>query len=75
MKILDLIGQRFGKLVVIELTSERQGGQVVWKCLCDCGNETFVRSANLRRQHSESCGCGRIKLSEGEAAKRTLLSM
>lgn len=31
-KIKDLTGQRFGKLVVLEITPERRNRQVVWKC-------------------------------------------
>lgn len=33
----DLLNQRFGRLVVIEKTDQRQDGRVVWKCKCDCG--------------------------------------
>ena len=36
----DIRGQRFGKLIVIEPTDKRaDGGSVVWKCHCDCGND------------------------------------
>lgn len=55
--IKDLTNQRFGKLTAIEPTKERLNGQVVWKCLCDCGNEAYVRSYNLVSGSSQSCGC------------------
>jgi hypothetical protein len=45
--IKDLQGQRFGKLVVLEITDQRNNGAVVWKCKCDCGNIAYVSSKNL----------------------------
>lgn len=56
-KIIDLTGQKFGKLSVLEITSERRNRQVVWKCQCDCGNITYVVSQSLRTGHTQSCGC------------------
>lgn len=57
--IKDLTNQRFGKLTAIEPTKKRLNGQVVWKCLCDCGNEIEVRSWNLISGKACSCGCSR----------------
>lgn len=56
-KFLDLTGQRFGRLVVIEETDKRANKSVVWKCKCDCGNEYEVSSKNLRTGSTKSCGC------------------
>lgn len=53
---LDLTGQRFGKLTVLEECG-RRGGGVLWRCRCDCGNITEVRSNHLRRGAVVSCGC------------------
>ena len=36
--IKNLIGQRFGKLVVIEDSGKRYNKNVIWLCKCDCGN-------------------------------------
>lgn len=52
-----LVGQRFGKLTVIEPTEERKAKSIVWKCICDCGNIKYVNSSNLRNGHVKSCGC------------------
>lgn len=54
---IDLTGQRFGRLVVIEDTGLRTGKMVVWKCLCECGNVKNIISNNLRKGTSKSCGC------------------
>lgn len=56
-KSTNLIGQRFGRLVVIEKTTERKHGNIVWKCLCDCGNEHFAYTNLLTSGGCQSCGC------------------
>lgn len=55
----DLTGKRFGKLTAIEAVEERQKGRVIWRCLCDCGNEAFVSSSKLISGETKSCGCYR----------------
>ena len=55
--IINLLGQRFGKLTVISKAGISKHGSVNWLCKCDCGNETIVNSNNLRRGHTLSCGC------------------
>lgn len=55
--IIDLSGQRVGRLTVIRATTERIGRCVIWECLCDCGNTTLVSVQNLRRGSTHSCGC------------------
>lgn len=60
-KFIDLTGQRFGKLVVIQqLPRERdENGKLLrrkWLCQCDCGNTCETDGANLRGGKS-SCGC------------------
>lgn len=53
-KIIDITGQRFGKLTVIGIASRNP---LKWKCVCDCGNTTEVRTSNLKRNQVASCGC------------------
>lgn len=55
-KKLDLTGQRFGRLVVIE-PSENKGKRTTWKCLCDCRKECIVLTESLRSNKVNSCGC------------------
>lgn len=55
-KVKDLIGQRFGMLTVIE-RAENIGGRAAWLCKCDCGGEKIVRSSNLQKGNTQSCGC------------------
>ena len=56
-RMIDLVGQRFGRLVVTERVENSKDGQAKWKCKCDCGNECIAFGNNLRRGHTASCGC------------------
>lgn len=56
---VDLIGQRFGKLLVMERIGSDKHQHVVWQCICDCGNETQATTNQLNRGASKSCGCGK----------------
>jgi hypothetical protein len=56
-KFIDLAGQRFGRLVVIERIENDKSKNARWICLCDCGNETIVVTRDLRSGHTQSCGC------------------
>ena len=55
---MNIIGKRFGKLIVLEETDERKHGSKVYKCQCDCGNITYVARTNLMAKNgTKSCGC------------------
>lgn len=54
----DLLKQRFGKLLVVELLENKSyHTQSVWKCECDCGNIVEVCTGSLVRNKTKSCGC------------------
>ena len=53
IRLIDISGQRFGKLIVLEYDRN----QSKWKCQCDCGNITYVTSDCLKSKHTKSCGC------------------
>lgn len=57
-KANDLIGKRFGRLIVIEKTNKRSKDRgIIWKCKCDCGNECEIRGDSLLSGLTKSCGC------------------
>lgn len=57
-KIQDLTGQRFGRLIVLELDKEKtRYGSTYWKCKCDCGNIKSVNASLLKSGQTQSCGC------------------
>lgn len=68
--VIDLTGDRFGKLTVIEEAERSKHGKRMWKCLCDCGNITIVEQYKLRRSKTKSCGCLRKELAKGLRSKR-----
>lgn len=59
-KFIDLTGQKYNKLTVIERV-ESKNRHSQWRCLCECGNETIVSSDKLKNGHTKSCGCERNK--------------
>ncbi len=69
----NLKGRRFGKLVVLEKAISDKKGYVMWKCLCDCGNEIIVPGVHLTRKKrpKRSCGCSRNLTSHGASHPRT----
>lgn len=57
-KLIDLTGQKFGRLTVIKRYENNiQNKKVLWECKCDCGKSTIVQGGNLRNGHTRSCGC------------------
>jgi len=52
----DLLGQKFGRLLVISAEPNR-GRVPMWKCKCDCGKEVTVGSYTLLKGSTKSCGC------------------
>lgn len=56
-KRIDLTGQKFGRLTVVEAGDSTPGGTVRWNCACSCGKTALVRGSSLRSGHTRSCGC------------------
>lgn len=55
-KLIDLTGQRFGRLTVIG-RADTKSKDVKWLCKCDCGNECITKGIYLRTGDTRSCGC------------------
>jgi len=51
------VGQKYGRLVVLEIIELREGVINKIKCLCDCGNITYPQSGKLTNMTTKSCGC------------------
>lgn len=60
-RLIDLTGQRFGRLTVIERVEDHiyPSGKPrpQWLCHCDCGNDIVVKSNCLLNEETKSCGC------------------
>lgn len=55
-KLIDLTGQRFGRLTVIERCGVATSGHALWECVCDCGNH-HTTTSNQLHSGTKSCGC------------------
>lgn len=59
----DMIGQRYGKLRVVEFVGYKKigtnsVGRAMFRCECDCGNDNFITlGPSLRNGLTLSCGC------------------
>lgn len=61
--LIDMIGQRYGKLVVLSCVSTGPtGGGSRWNCQCDCGQTKSVAGISLRTGNTRSCGCIRTPM-------------
>lgn len=58
-KLIDMTGQRFGRLLVVERAENSKSGKPRWFCKCDCGNTTITSRKHLINGSSKSCGCYR----------------
>ena len=56
-KFIDLTGQIFGDLTVIERDTTVAAREAYWKCRCSCGNIISTRGSTLRGGKATSCGC------------------
>jgi len=56
-KFINLIGQKFNKLLVLKQAGRNKRNQIIWLCLCDCGNEIVVNTGDLKSNNTKSCGC------------------
>ena len=59
MRKLDIIGEKYGRLLVLEELDKRYGKKKerVFLCRCDCGNTTEKPIQSLRSGRAKSCGC------------------
>lgn len=56
---LDLVGQRFTKLVVLENAGTSRNKKSLVLVRCDCGTEKIMIASQIRSQTNISCGCER----------------
>jgi hypothetical protein len=65
----NLLGQRFGMLLVLKSAGRDKKSNALWECRCDCGNiKTFQGSKLIMKNNpTKSCGCSRI-LPSGQGA-------
>jgi len=66
-KALDLVGQWFGRLEVLERAGSYRNTHATWRCRCNCGQEAVVIGLNIRSGKTLSCGCALVQLNKSRA--------
>lgn len=56
-KVIDMVGQRFGRLTVTAYYGPGNKRHHLWLCKCDCGKAKVVTRSNLISGTTKSCGC------------------
>lgn len=56
-RLIDRVGDRFGRLTVVARSGRNSLKKVLWRCQCDCGNTVAVPSGSLVTGNTTSCGC------------------
>ena len=54
---MDLTGEQFGRLHVVERAENDRSGNAKWLCRCECGNYKIILGKALRTGSTRSCGC------------------
>lgn len=62
-KFIDLVGEKFGRLEVIECVGKNKWGNYQWLCQrnCEDRNKVIIRGGHLKSGKTQSCGCLKIK--------------
>ncbi len=55
--MINLIGQKFGRLIVVKKKDSDEWRHHRWLCKCSCGKEKIIRGYFLTSGHTQSCGC------------------
>lgn len=56
-KTENIIGKKFGRLVVIQNVGKNKRNHNLYLCKCDCGNEKIICSGSIKSGNTKSCGC------------------
>lgn len=53
---MDIVGKKYNLLTVLNEYRKESNG-TYWKCLCDCGEYTWVYRGKITTGSTKSCGC------------------
>jgi hypothetical protein len=63
----NLVGTKFGRWIVTNISHRDKNLAIHWECLCQCGGIKILRCDSLTSGDSQSCGClqrERVSLSQ-----------
>lgn len=72
--IKDLTGQTFGMLTVVRLAEEirTERNEILYDCLCTCGNKVIRPRRRLLRVKNVNCGCLKRETLENSKVRKSL---
>jgi hypothetical protein len=73
--MVNELGNRYEKLLVIGEVRRGKRNTVVWLCRCDCGVEKILKGSELRSGKIRSCGCMNKHYCSGHPLYRTWSGM
>ena len=53
----NLVGNKYGRLLVQKYAGKNKWNIATWECVCDCGGRKTVSSSQLKGGYTKSCGC------------------
>ena len=68
----EMLGKKFGRLVVVRKAGKTKGRKYQYLCQCDCGKTSVVRIDYLRSGHTQSCGCIGIETKQSNGLDRSI---
>jgi hypothetical protein len=71
---IEIRGQTYGRLRVLEYSHRDKNGKVHWLCECTCGNIKVICGGSLRSGLTNSCGCLRRELGRSQQNLRRIWS-
>lgn len=70
MKSIQMIGRKFGRLIVTKRDYSCKKRNLQWICKCACGNKSSVTGIGLRSGRTRSCGCLKAEIIKNGANLR-----
>ena len=61
-RLIDITGNSYGRLVVVERSGSAKDGKATWLCNCICGKSLIVQGKDLRSGNTKSCGCLHLEI-------------
>lgn len=67
--VIDMTGQDYGRIRVLERTGTDKWGRALWLCRCVCGNVFVAAGGSIRSGGTTSCGCAQREASSAANRK------